>query len=234
MQRHKKTQMLYRIIRVLVLLIFIGAFVEIFFNRRSEADVSRDILVSLQALALLLLTYVPYFITKKWSVEIPSVLEVLYILFAASHLLLGEIGSFYARFSWWDSMLHFISGGLIGIVGFSLINLLNQHEKTEMHLSPFFTAVFVVCFAVTLGVIWEIAEFAYDYVAMGNSQRHTDLYTGIPYVGQRALADTMKDLILDLIGAIIIAVIGYFDLKHREGKGLIKRFEIVPVKSNNL
>lgn len=231
MHVHKKTKILYASVRILIVLIFIAVLLESVFSKRSDADNSRNIFITIQAGFLMILTFIPWLITRTWKVEIPSVIEILFILFSVSHALLGEIGYFYARFSWWDSLLHFISGGLIAIIGFSLINLLNQNENLNIVLSPFFSAVFVICFSLAMGALWELTEFTFDFLAAGNSQRHTNIITGNAYIGQSALYDTMKDLALDLLGAIIIGVIGYFDLKHREGKNLIKKIEIIQIEN---
>lgn len=231
-KKRTKTEIFYLSLRILIILIFFAAILEIIFTRRSDQDVSRDIYVTFQSLLLLIITFIPNFISKTWKVDIPSTIEVLFILFAASHILLGEIGRFYSRFTWWDSLLHFISGGLIALVGFSLVNLLNQHEKINVVMSPFFSAVFAICFALAVGALWEIAEFSFDSLAGGNSQRYANIYTKEDYIGQQALFDTMKDLILDLIGAIIIGVVGFFDIKLRQGKGWMDKFEIIRIESS--
>ena len=63
---------------------------------------------------------------------------------------------------------------------------------------------------VTAGVIWEIIEYVSDIVNESNMQRayvSTPHGRGEPFVGQAALKDTMKDLILDSIGAASMSII---------------------------
>jgi len=36
-------------------------------------------------------------------------------------------------------------------------------------------------------------------------------------IGRNALIDTMKDLIVDGIGAFVISIIGFISLKHKKG-----------------
>lgn len=43
------------------------------------------------------------------------------------------------------------------------------------------------------------------------------LEDGTPFLGRLALRDTMKDLIVDTIGAAVMSVIGYISLKHQKG-----------------
>ena len=61
-----------------------------------------------------------------------------------------------------------------------------------------------------IGVMWEIFEFASDSLVGTNMQRayvSTTNGRGNPLLGQAALSDTMKDLILDAAGAAIMCSI---------------------------
>ena len=40
---------------------------------------------------------------------------------------------------------------------------------------------------------------------------------GEPMLGRMALTDTMKDLIVDAIGALFISMVGYVSLKYKKG-----------------
>ena len=109
--------------------------------------------------------------------------------------------------------------------GFSFITFLNKTDRVPMNLSPVFVATFTFCFAVTLGVVWEIYEFTADGILHTNMQKF-GLEDGTPFAGRLALMDTMKDLIVDTIGAAVMSVGGYISLKHKKGwveKLLLKR-----------
>lgn len=84
--------------------------------------------------ATLLLLLAPSFIEKSFSVELPSVLEIIIMCFAFSHAILGEIGCFYVKVPWWDTMLHTLNGFLCAGVGFSLIDLLNRDKRFRFEL----------------------------------------------------------------------------------------------------
>ena len=43
------------------------------------------------------------------------------------------------------------------------------------------------------------------------------LEDGTLLVGRDALVNTMKDLIFDAVGALVVSVIGYISLKHKKG-----------------
>ena len=118
-------------------------------------------------------------------------------------------------------MLHGISGVMLGIVGYGLINVFNRIQGNAVKYSPLFVSVWVVCFALALGALWEIIEFITDGLFGLNSQQFlvgTGTFdTTVPLEGHEALRDTMQDLMLDLFGSLVIAVVGYFDMKklHR-------------------
>ena len=64
-------------------------------------------------------------------------------------------------------------------------------------------SLYLRCFSVTVGVLWEIVEFIIDTLVSSNMQRYKDNYTGAPFLGRRALLDTMKDLILDTLELVL-------------------------------
>lgn len=57
------------------------------------------------------------------------------------------------------------------------------------------------------------------------------LENGTNLVGRMALMDTMKDLIVDSIGALVISIIGYISLKYK--KGWFDKLMITKQKDNN-
>ena len=68
----------------------------------------------------------------------------------------------------------------------------------------------------TMGMLWEIYEFSVDYFFGTNMQKFA-LEGGVPKVGQEALMDTMKDIIVDTVGALVMSVLGYLSLKNKTG-----------------
>src|SRR5699024_10767570 len=114
-------------------------------------------------------------------------------------LFLGETRGYYGRFWWWDIGLHATSGVLLGIFGFLLVYLLNGIPRLDVSMQPGFVAFFAFCFALSIGAVWEIFEFAMDALAGMNMQK--------PFLGDPSgLTDTMWDLIMDALGALAIAV----------------------------
>ena len=105
---------------------------------------------------------------------------------------------------------------MLGALGFSFVSLLNRQQQIPVQLTPVFVSLFAFCFAITLGVFWEIYEFTFDALLGLNMQKFA-LESGELLVGRNALTDTMKDLIVDSIGAFVMSVIGYISLRYKKG-----------------
>ena len=160
--------------------------------------------------------FLPNIISKRTKIVIPSKMYIAYILFLYGAVFLGEVRNYYHRVPHWDTMLHTLSGAMFGALGFSVVNILNKNEKVHVKLSPLFVALFSFLFAVTLGVMWEIFEFAVDGLLGVNMQKFA-LENGTLLSGRLAVIDTMQDLIVDSIGAFVMSVIGYISLKYKKG-----------------
>ena len=193
---------------------------------------------------------VPSLVQVTFRIEIPSALEVIILMFIFSAEILGEVNEFYIKIPNWDTMLHTLNGFLAAAIGFSLVNLLNEDKRLSFNLSPFFVAVVAFCFSMTIGVLWEFYEFFMDTNFAMDTQKDTIIYNinsvllnpeniNVPFhiknitstivngnelnIGgylDIGLIDTMKDLIVNFIGAVTFSVIGYFYLKHK-GKGVL-------------
>ena len=151
----------------------------------------------------------PIVLGARFQVKIPY--ETLAVLFVYLSLFLGEVLDFYNRFWWWDVILHTTSAFLLGITGFLLVYVLNEDEKVNLDLSPFFIALFAFMFAMGFGAIWEIFEFAMDELFGLNMQKS-------------GLQDTMWDLIVDAIGAISISILGYRYLLTTDRDSFLERW----------
>lgn len=185
-------------------------------------------LMLLQCLLGLVAMLLPGFLSRKAKIEIPSNMYLLYVVFLYCAIYLGEVHSFFYAFSQWDTILHCFSGIMLGALGFSVITLLNKSENVTVNLSPFFVALFAFCFAIMLGVLWEIYEFTFDGL-MGLNMQKFRLEDGTQLIGRAALADTMYDLIVDGSGALFMSTIGYISLKYK--KGWIEKLTIKKKKS---
>ena len=160
------------------------------------------------------MTFYPSILRKRFRVYLPASLQIIITLFIFAAQFLGEIHDFYYRFPWWDNMLHCISGSVLGIIGFMFVYFLNKTHIKKTKLSPFFVALFAFCFSLSMGVFWEIFEFSGDRLLGLNMQKFR-----MP--GEDGLVDTMTDLIVDMVGALIVTLIGYIYMKDE--KKMIKK-----------
>ena len=174
------------------------------------------VLMLLQCIVGIFAMLMPSILKKRMNLVIPSNMMLLFTIFLYCAIYLGEVKSFYYQVPHWDTILHTFSGAMLGALGFSFVTFLNKTERVPLNLSPLFVAAFAFCFAVMLGVVWEIYEFTADSLLATNMQKFA-LESGQPLVGREALSDTMKDLIVDMIGAFVMSAIGYISLKYKKG-----------------
>ena len=146
------------------------------------------------------LTLLP-FIFQSWSkIQIPNGFVASIIVFIMSTIYLGEIGGFYERFWWWDLVLH--TGSAIGFSMIGMVIVLFLLRGDRLAAPPVMLAIMAFSFAVALGAMWEIFEYGMDKIIRTNMQRD-------------GLVDTMEDLIVDVVGAAIGSVSGYFYLRSK-------------------
>ena len=174
------------------------------------------VLMLLQCCVGLIAMLIPRVLIRRIQLNVPTAMLVVYAVFLYCAIYLGEVRNFYFIVPQWDTILHIFSGAALGALGFSIVSILNKSETFHLSLSPVFVALFAFGFAVSLGVIWEIYEFAADSILKTNMQKFA-LESGEKLIGQAALADTMKDLIVDMIGAFVVSIIGYVSMKYENG-----------------
>ena len=193
---------------------------------------------------VLLLYLVPMIIEHKLDVDIPATLEIIIFVFVYAAEIMGELQSCFVRYPHWDTVLHTTWGFLCAALGFSLANLLNRSDRVKVELSPFYVALMGFCFSMTVGVFWEFIEFSMDRLFLLDMQKDTIIHTissvaldstnsniavvindiGDVVVNGQSLGlggyldiglyDTMEDLFVNFIGAVVFSSIGYFEVKY--------------------
>lgn len=248
-ESRKGVLVVYLLLRFLVILVMVR---QIFLHNYWNAFLC--ILVLIQFL-------IPYFITKKLKIELPSIFEIIILLFIFSSEVLGEIQNFYGVFKHFDTVLHTLNGFLCAAVGFSLIDLCNNNSE-KFNLSPLYLTIVAFCFSMTIGVLWEFLEYSIDKVMLSDMQKDK-LVTKISSVwlnpdgknkaiivdninktiiysdsGETVieggyldlgLNDTMKDLIVNFVGAVVFSIFGYLYVINRDKYKIAEKF--IPKKS---
>lgn len=160
---------------------------------------------------VLLVAFIPMMVGYRFRVKIPAEFEMLAVIFVYASLFLGELQGFYVKYWWWDIMLHTGSGLILAIFGFLLVYVINEHEDLELHMKPFFVALFAFMFSLGMGALWEILEFTLDIFFGLNTQAG-------------GLTDTMTDLMVDGLGALIISILGYNYMRTARVDSFLERW----------
>ena len=231
-RRNRSTFILFIVLRTMVILVGI---------RQLFLGNYENVFLCVLTLALFL---VPAFIQKAFHVKVPSLLEKIVLIFIFAAEIMGEIGDYYVNYPLWDTMLHTTTGFLAAAVGLSLIDILNKSERFRFDLSPLFVALVSFCFSMTIGVLWEFLEFGADLLLQTDMQKDTVVTSissvllnpamtntavkigpitetavnGTPLTVSGyldiGLYDTMKDMFVNFIGAVVFSVFGFFYAKY--------------------
>jgi hypothetical protein len=196
--------------------------------------------VCVLALALFLL---PAFLEANLGIHLPTTIQIVALIFVFCAEILGEISAYYQKVPFWDTMLHTVNGFLFAAFGFALVDIFNRNPRFKFELSPAFLAFVSFCFSMTVGVLWEFFEFGCDVFMHTDMQKDyiiNAIYSvdlGVPAENQVGvikditdvvingqslglggyldigLFDTMKDLLVNFVGAVVFSIIGYFYIK---------------------
>ena len=159
----------------------------------------------------------PSVLERKFSFQLPNSMSIAYFIFLFCAIYLGEVRNFYYLVPFWDDVLHCFSGAMLGAFGFALVKILNDSQRVNVELSPYFICLFAFCFALAAGAVWEIYEFAGDSLLGLNMQKHT-MADGTALMGRNAVKDTMHDLIIDAIGAFVVVHWGFIRIRKNKHK----------------
>lgn len=209
-----------------------------------------DIESAFVCVLVLVIYLLPQFVENRLNIDIPTTLEVVIFVFVFAAEILGELQSYFIKYSNWDTILHNSSGFLCAAVGFSLVDLLNRSDNVKVQLSPGYLAITAFCFSMTIGILWEFIEFSADRLFLLDMQKDTIVnqissvsldptnsnisitVKGIKDVilvtdsGEQALGlggfldiglyDTMEDLFVNFVGAVVFSVAAFFECKSEK------------------
>ena len=114
------------------------------------------------------------------------------ILVIISILVVAQFAKFTEGLWWYDMVLHFLGGAWIATLFVYIFKIKSSlFNDRGVFL---FNLIVVVSFVALVGVAWEIWEFLVD----------TLIISGGVYGFQDPLADTIKDLIMDILGGIVM------------------------------
>lgn len=167
-----------------------------------EVIKEKDFYQFLIIITIIPVTLFPYFIQKIGKIKLPNMLEGLYMIFIFFAYFLGSIMKLYGKIGCYDLIAHFVSGILSAMVAYYLYKMINKKEGNITVM-----ILFILGFTALVAVSWEIFEFACDKIFKKDAQ----------YVQKTGVDDTMTDMIVALIGAILYDILYWIQIKKEKG-----------------
>ena len=166
------------------------------------ATTSARTLVQAVSIIALLITFIPTILNKLFHIQIPSSFEIIYLMFVYGLLTLGELRGLYHGSIWWSILMTFTASLALGFTGLSIIHVL--HKTNRINTNPLLAAILIFALTLSFATLWEIFEFTLD----------TIIHSGL----QKNLTDTMQDLSINVLGALLVSIAGYNHIRTGSSK----------------
>lgn len=188
----------------------------------------------LLAVLTLFLILVPEGMERIFHCRISQPMYLISVLYAIGPML-GHCNDLYYAIPGWDKLLHITGGIMFVFLGVFLFSLMGGDQKKWL-----LCCIFALCFSIALSVLWEFCEFASDHLLNTDMQTDRVVYEirsqllnelpgeagtvsqiqdvvidgkplGLGGYLDIGLIDTMMDLLLETLGAVITTVILFLD-----------------------
>ncbi|MHA1214076.1 MAG: hypothetical protein ACTSPG_02195 [Candidatus Hodarchaeales archaeon] len=120
----------------------------------------------------------------------------------------GQWGTGYSTIESWiafDKILHMFASMAIAMLLFMVVTRQFEKYGAETTSSHLFALAVAIAFMISLGLLWEIYEWILNFVfVLGHYEDE--------------ILDAPKDLVADLVGATIGAVLAFIELQHEKRK----------------
>lgn len=174
------TELLSQLLKVLLLVMVFNALL------------TRDGIFALIAACSFGLSLVPKFLERR--IWLPSGCDLCFTAILLAHVFLGMTLELYETSTIYDKVSHYAGTALLTWLALKSLDRHCRIKRINLSLS-ILTGLVLMC-ALALGALWEIFEFLID---------QTDLV-----MAQRGLADTMYDLMADLLAGMTVALLRIF------------------------
>ena len=156
-----------------------------------------DLAIVLTGIFSLGVTFLPAIFQRNPRVS----MDVALVLWISATVFLHTLGTafFYGESFWWHNVTHTVSGSLVAAIGYGTFRGIDEYTSVVRFPSRFMF-VLILLFVVTIGVLWEIMEFATDGLMLALGAE--------PVLAQHGLDDTMTDMLFNSFGAIVVATWG--------------------------
>jgi hypothetical protein len=145
----------------------------------------------------LIVSSVPTILKRNYQITLPLVLEILITVALILHVGGGLLGAY--SIPQYDSLTHFVSSFLVAFIAFVIIYILDEYWD-GLNMDKYAMAFVVVIATIAMGVVWEINEWITDIV-FGTYE-------------QWGYNDSVKDLFIDALAGILMAVVGVAMIKR--------------------
>lgn len=156
----------------------------------------KQYLFALSALIAIMLSLIPAILKRNYNINLPWGIDFLITLVLYLHTA-GLTFKFYKTVFYYDIITHILGTIVIALLGFIMIYTLYFTKK--IHLSIPLIGFFTIIFAIAVGALWEIGEFAIDSALGTNAQISN--------------SDTMSDLIFDSLAGIFTSIVAMYYVK---------------------
>ncbi len=184
--------------------------------------IETSILPLFERLLAIVLLFLPLYLKLIFKIQFPRTATSLFYLFLFLSVYLGDFINLSAILWWWDNIIQFFSGLLLGFLAMFLVN----HLAKKGANSPIYIFLFVLCFSMALISMWEIFEFVLDVIF------DLDFQHAGEFIGKSALYDTMFDVIASTIGAIVSALC--CALLTYKDKNFVLQFRVTKIKKQKI
>jgi len=172
-------------------------------------------------LSLFMIT-IPGFFTKQKITHIPLEIELLLFTMVIIQFIIGEANDFYTNVPYYDKFVHYMIPMFLGLIGFIVVYTMHKMGKIETSKGVMVLLIFFVTLGI--GALWEIFEYLSDEILYPRIDGWHHFQGSLT---EDALHDTMNDLILDSLGAIVGATLGLVFISKAEKKHSTRLGEIV-------
>lgn len=171
--------------------------------------------------------------------HIPSYVQDVTSIYIILTAFFGAYVNFYYSVWWWDTALHFVSGGILVIAGLVFMRAYEKRDNIELPVAVVVFAAF--CTSFMFGTFWECWEFSFDqmnmHAAVYGDTQHWSLdfaremspekiehmffqpwfdNTSPLWERRFALMDTMTDIVANTLGACIGGILLKLGLLKKE------------------
>lgn len=155
---------------------------------------------------MVIISLIPLFYKFYFKINVPWIIDYLITIALIFHI--GD-GIFFVTdiFPIYNKFTHFFSSAVVGLIVLIALYIIDECSD-EINFSTYRLLFDVLVVTISFGVLWEFMEWTFD--------------TSFGFNTQLGLQDTMKDLLADSLGALLVMFFGYYLVKKSKLKDMTK------------